>query len=202
MKLWKFLNSRIGAVFVLLIGIAVVAILVSTVLFSIWTGWIGSKLLTLSEKSDDPNCYTAIQNVATGITGALKKGFSSGSDKQTDQTLEFLNCKKKVELRDVKLVESGQKGMEKYVFKIINHSDQYLNQIRVNFSFYDEKGELLDVTNKWISEIKVLEPGQEIVLSDNRWLRKPKDSEEYQGQGSSIKGQITSFEIVKITKEK
>jgi hypothetical protein len=202
MKIWKFLNSRIGSVLVFLVGFATITIIVSTVMFSIGVGWINGNLSKLSEKANDPNSYAVVQNIASGISGSLKKGFSSGSDRQTDQTLEYLNCKKKVGLLDVKMTNSSQKGLEKYLFKVVNNSDQYISQIKVNFTFYNDKGDVLDATNKWLSEIKVLDPGQEIVLSGDRWLRKSKDSEEYEGQSSSVKGQIVSFDIIKITKEK
>lgn len=202
MKIWKFLNSRIGSALIFLAGFAAITIIVSTVMFSIGVGWINGNLSKLSEKANDPNSYAVVQNIASGISGALKKGFLSGSDSQADQTLEFLDCKKNVKLLDVKMTNSSQKGLEKYLFRIVNNSDRCISQIKVNFTFYNDNGELLDATNKWISEIKVLEPGQEIVLSDNRWLRKSKDSEEYEGRSSSIKVQIVSFEIIKMTKEK
>jgi hypothetical protein len=171
-------------------------------MFSAGVGWVNGNLSNLSEKANDPNSYAVIQNIASGISGALKKGFSSGSDSQADPTLEFLDCKKNVKLLDVKMTNSSQKGLEKYLFRIVNNSDRYISQIKVNFTFYDDKGELLDANNKWLSEIKVLDPGQEIAISDNRWLRKSKDSEDYEGQSSSVKGQITAFDIVKMTKEK
>jgi len=201
MKLWDFLNSRIGAVLVFLIGFVVVNIIVSHFVFVSRMAWISSSLKDISQKSKDPNNFSIVQNIAEGISGALKKGlgFSSNSDSQENKTVDYLNCKAKVELRDIKLTGSNQKGIEKFLFKIVNHSDQYLSQIKINFSFYDENGDLLDASNKWIAEIKILEPGQEIALSQDRWLNKLKDSEDYEKKSSNIKGVITSFEITKVT---
>ncbi len=194
MKLWDFLNSRVGAVLVLLVGLFLADIVASNVIFVSRMAWLGSSLKNISKKSEDPN--SVVQNIATGVFGALKKGVTSNSDSQENKTLDYLNCKAKVELRDIKLAESNQKNMEKFLFKIVNHSDQYLSQIKVNFSFYDEKGDLLDASNKWISEIRIFEPGQEIALSESRWLNKLKDSEEYEKNSSTIKGVITSFEAL------
>ena len=157
----------------------------------------------LQEGTSDAEKNKAIQKFAQEIATQIKEGFSAGfksneKDNKENPDAIFLKAKKNIEIKNIKYIEPKWSGNENIIYSIKNNSNQNIGSIKLNFEYY-KNGELIDCENKWISEIKILEPNQEIALSVSRKLPK-KETEEEQEQYKSdeIKIIVTGFDIKKI----
>ena len=67
--------------------------------------------------------------------------------------------------------------------------------LKLNYEFY-KGGELINVENKWISEIKILSPAEEIAMSAERSYPTGVQEEQYDlYKSDEVKIKITSFDI-------
>jgi hypothetical protein len=73
-----------------------------------------------------------------------------------------------------------------------NNSDKCVSSLKLNYEFY-KKGELIDCKNEWLSQIKILEPNQEIAITEVRSLPK-EEADNYKSDQVEVK--VTSFVII------
>lgn len=156
----------------------------------------------LEDGASDAEKTKAIRMFATEMATQIREGFSQGwsagsPDKQDEDAL-FLETKRKIEVKTVKYVDSKWPDHEKILFVLKNGSDEYVARIRVNLEFY-KNSVLIDCKNKWVNEIKILEPGQEVAVNEDRQFpKKDNEQEQQQYKSDNVKIVVTSFEIKNI----
>ena len=201
--MWKIINSPI---IVTLVGVIILGSLIKTPRLRIAPeirGAYNEINDILSDAASDAEKTKAIQDFAQEIGLQIRSGFSEGfktpddgkpGKKSEDQL--FIEIKDKIVVFDIESVTSNYSGREEFIYKIKNGSDQYIKQLRVNFEYYKGK-KLIDCKNDWISDIKLLVPGQEMALRAYRNVPK-ENGDNNPSTADEIKGVVTSFSIAKV----
>lgn len=154
----------------------------------------------LEDGASDAEKSKAIQEFVTEIGSQVREGFQAGftsAEGEDNPLKEFLDAKSDVKIEEFKFITSKWQGRDEYIYKITNKSKHHISQLRLNHEFM-KGGELVDVENKWISEIKVLAPGESVAMrGDHSYPNntKPEDQHLYKLDGVNIK--ITDFTINK-----
>jgi hypothetical protein len=123
------------------------------------------------DASSDEDKTKAIQDFAEQIASQLKEGFSagfaSGDDDKESREAKFLRTLENVQVTEIREIPSEWKGRQTVLFKIENNSEYPLSQIKVNLEYYRD-GELIDVKNESLHEIKVLDAGKSFTAKEDR----------------------------------
>ncbi len=140
---------------------------------------------------------TFAQKISTQLKTGFQIGFSSGeSSKKISPEKQFLDIKDKVEFSKVQLSSPDQSNRQEILYTVKNLSDLPIRQLRVNFEYF-RGGELIDAENNWISEVKVLAPGESFSSKQNRHPpRNVPENEIPTAIADSVKLKATSFDIV------
>lgn len=138
------------------------------------------------------------------ITAAITSPFTQMDQESEKKALEKLETLKLVKVINVKKAPWSWSRQEKIIGTIVNNSDKTLKSIKVNASFYDVKGNLIDVKNAWLGSLGFILPKQSVDFSFNRSLGTQKESEEILAsrKSASVKINVGDFNIVKTTLEK
>ncbi len=193
--MWKYINSPI-----------VIVVIAISALF-IFAGTTKPRLATeiraayeelnkiIENGASDAEKTKAIQQFAKEVATQMHNGFSDGLKSNAPQKENkdkiFVDTKQKLIISGIKKVKSEWQNGEKIIYSLKNNSDRSISNLRVNFEYY-KNGELIDCTNDWVSEVKILSPNEKIALSKNRQL--PKDPNETLNS-DKVKISITSFDI-------
>lgn len=127
------------------------------------------------EASSDGEKSKAIQAFAEDIATQLREGFQAGFDSSTKDKKEsreetFLRLKDQIALSKPEISSSSQKNMQTFIYRITNNIDVPIKQVKVNYEYY--RGDsLIDVENKWISEVKALATGESVAVKGKRYLQ-------------------------------
>ncbi len=197
--LWKSLNSPLV---VLLLGLALWPLASSmAVRWKLRT--FAREVRALAQETGDPKETGTLKllvsgwvsQVASGITGA----FSQMGEDRAETMSEYRRLRPSIRVSEVKQVESAWPGREKIVGKIANDSDKAISTVKITTMFYDASGSLIDVDNKWISEIKVIEPSTAVGFTVERTVGQ---MNEPPGQldarrSKRVEVQVADFEVVK-----
>lgn len=158
------------------------------------------------EELSDAERLGEFQRITSGIVSQITQGFRaalsqsfSGSGDRVDPIEEFRQLVPHVTISDVGKTVSQFKGRESWVAKIRNGTQQPIHQVHVSVSFYRSDGKLVDAVDKWIHEIKVLEPGQEMGVRLDRTVGNmqadPKEYETFFAERAVF--QVASFSVHK-----
>ncbi len=135
------------------------------------------------------------------ITSEITSSFMQIGQESEKKALEKLNTLKLLEVINVKTVPSSWPTKEKVIGTIVNNSDKTLKSIKVNASFYDVQGNLIDVENEWLHSLGFILPKQSVDFSLKREIgvyKKPEDEEILASRKSaSVKINVSDFDIVK-----
>ena len=131
------------------------------------------------------------QEIGTQIRMGLSEGFKSDNPQKQDKDKVYAAVKQKIDITGIKSVQSEWPTHEKIIFMLRNNSDKAISNLRLNYEYY-KKGEMIDCRNDWMSEVKILDPNQEIALSQDRTL--PKDTND-NSKSDDVKIKITSFDV-------
>lgn len=193
--MWKTVNSPIV---ITIIAIAALFVLKATMkprLASEIRGVYEELSAIVNDGASDAKKSKAIQTFVQEISAQVRDGFSTGfkstDPKKEDRDKVYLAAKQKIGISSVKIVNAEWPGREKVLFVVTNGSDRCISSLKVNYEFY-KNGELVDCKNEWVSAIKLLEPNQEIALSQDRVL--PKDAPD-NSKSNEVKVKITSFDV-------
>jgi hypothetical protein len=197
--LWRMLNSPLI--------VLIIALALWPIASSIAVRW---KLRTFShevralaqETADEKEAGTLkllvsgwVSQVASGLSG----GFSQMGEDRAKTLADFRRVRPSILVTEVKAVESSWPGREKVVGKITNNSDQAIETVKITTMFYDASGSLIDVDNKWLSDIKVIEPKTAVGFSVERSMGQgnepPAQLEARKSKRMEI--QVSDFEIAK-----
>lgn len=157
------------------------------------------QLISIAEDAgSDPEKTKVIQKFAEQIASRLKVGFSRGfssDDESENRDEKFLRVKKNINVTDVKEIQSEWQGRQSTMFRVENKSKYPITQIRVNLEFY-KNGELIDVKNEHLHEIKVLDSGESFTAKkDRKTPNQLSDAEKKEFAFDDVKVAITSFHI-------
>jgi hypothetical protein len=193
--MWKYINSPI-----------VIVILAISALF-VFAGTMKPRLANeiraayeelnkiIENGASDVEKTKAIQQFAKEVATQMHNGFSDGLKSNTPQKENkdkiFVDTKSKLIISGIKKVKSEWQNGEKVIYSLKNESDKPISNLRVNFEYY-KNGELIDCTNDWVSEVKILSPNETIALSHNRQL--PKDPNGALNS-DEVKISVTSFDV-------
>lgn len=176
--MWKMINSPV--VVVILASLLLIGVL------NLQKPRMAMELRAVSEELDkiiqeggsDSEKAKAIRDFANSIASNLKDGFSSGFGSNTNdikeldqKELAFIKVKELLTITDVKQVDSGWDSQEKHIFTIQNNSDKYITSLHVSMEYYKDDV-VVDCEEKWLSNIKILTPGEKIVIDETRRLPK------------------------------
>jgi hypothetical protein len=194
--MWKIINSPIV---IAVIAIAAVFVLKATMkpkLASEIRGLYKELNAIIEDGASDAEKTRAIKEFAQEIATQIREGFSAGFKSDVSQMEDniYIATKQKIAISGIKFVKSTWPSREKIMFVLKNNSDKYISSLKLNYEFYREN-ELVDCKNDWVSQIKILEPGQEIAISHERSLPK-EETETYKSDKVNIK--VTSFNIKKV----
>ena len=156
-KFLAIINSRLFVVIVLLVGIPFSLACTS----SVWVPLVMSGFKTpLKEISHNKDGKGPVEEFVSGIATQLIHGIqgplSHMNQGQEDEAAKDTEVAKQIEIKNVKTLLSPFGGQEKVIGTIVNGSDKSLRQIHVTASFYSAEGQLIDVNEEWLSNIKVL----------------------------------------------
>lgn len=157
------------------------------------------ELNTISgELVDNPN-NGKIKEIVSGFASQVVGGFKGAFD-NSEEMLKFKIAFTKVTLSDVKFVAADRKNKEKIIGIITNDSNELIKNIKITIMAYDEEDNLIDVTNSWLSEVKILQSSRSIGFAIERSLGEYNDSEDLLNsrKATKITATISSFDIVKI----
>jgi hypothetical protein len=160
------------------------------------------ELMSIAEEAgSDGEKTKAIQSFAEEIATQIRAGFQAGftspeKDKKESREEKFLRTKELVFLSEPEITKSSQKSTQNFMYQITNNTDAPIKQIKINYEYY--RGDsLIDVENKWISEIKALADGDRIAIKGQRYLRGYETDEELETMKfDRIDLKITDFEII------
>jgi len=191
--MWNKINSPIVITFIAIVAVFVLKATTRSDLANEIRGVYEELNSIIEEGASDTEKTKAIQQFAQEIARQIREGFSTGfHSKNRELDTVYLDTKDKIKISGVKYVKSEWPAREKIIFAVKNCSGKYIANLKLNYEYY-KKGELIDCENKWVSQIKLLEPNQEIALSQLRSLPKGEDADSY--RSDEVKVKVVSFVI-------
>ena len=150
--------------------------------------------------TDEPGkIKEVVANFATQIVEGFKAGFK-GSD---GGLIKFNEARDRIVLSNLGRGTSTWKNKEKFIGVIKNSSKYPVTQLKVNLACYSSDGKLIDVSNKWLSEIKLLTPGQSVAFKVERELGPHSLSAEElnKRKAASFEIKLISFQVTELKKQ-
>jgi|GEM_PF-6346416 hypothetical protein len=177
-KFLAFINSRLFVTIVLLIGFPLSLASTSTV----WVPLVMSGFKNpLKQISQSKNGKGPLEKFVSGISSQLIHGIqgplSQMNEGEQDKALKESEVAKQIEVKNVKTLLSSFAGSEKVIGTLVNGSDKSIRAIHLTASFYSADGQLIDVNQEWLSNIKVL-PAHQSADFTFTWRYKKEETEE------------------------
>ena len=143
---------------------------------------------------------TFVSQFIDGFNSALEAAGQGQEAKQAD----FRAAQNKVSLTEVKIVPSPFNTRERIIGVVHNGASASISNIRLNLMMYGADGQLLDVADESLNDVKVLRPGQDVGFAVDRDigesdLDKPALATR---RATTVKAQIVSFDIEQEPKAK
>lgn len=194
----KLINSPIVIAVIVIIAAFVLKAQTKPHLASEIRGAYDEIIRIAEEAGADAEKTEAIREFSEQIASQLKAGFSSGFSSGDTESREakFLRARQDVSIAEVREIQSEWNGRQTVLFKIENSSEFALSQLKVNLEFYRD-GELIDVKNETLHEIKVLDAGERVAAKkDRNTPNSLSDEEKAAFTFDEVRATITSFNIV------
>ena len=188
--MWKKINSPIVITIIVLLAVLVSKATRKPKLASEIRGAYEELSAIVEDGASDAEKSKAIQEFVQEIATQLRQGFSEGFGKDSEDKM-YVATKDKVNILGIKFIKAKYPSRERFMFVVKNTSDKNISSLRLNYEFY-KKGELIDCENTWVSQIKLLEPNQEIAISGERSL--PKEATD-NDKSDEVRIKITSFNL-------
>ena len=196
--MWNKINSPIVITIIAIASVFVLKATMKPKLASEIRGAYEELNAIIEDSASDAEKSKAIQNfvqeIGTQIRNGFAAGFKSNDSQKENKDKIYVATKGKINISGIKFVESQWTGREKFIFVVHNNSDKCISSLKLNYEYY-KNGKLIDCENEWVSQIKILEPNQEIAISEERSLPK-KEADNY--KSDEVKVTITSFDIKQI----
>ena len=151
-------------------------------------------------KTDEPGkVKEVVANFATQVVEGLKAGFKGSNN----ELRKFNEARDSIVISDLSRGTSSWKNKETFIGMIKNKSKYPVTQLKVNLAFYSSDRKLIDVSNKWLSEIKLLTPGQSVAFKVERGLGDHSLSAEElnKRKAASFEIKLISFQVKELKKE-
>jgi len=145
----------------------------------------------LEESASDMEKNEAIRRFVQEMAAQAREGFAQGFGQDKNEDKVYLDTRSNIQIKGLKFVKSQWPNREKLIFVVANKSDKYIGTLRLSYEFYRE-GTLIDCDDEWISQVKILEPGQEVAISGNRSLPKDQAADH---TSDEVRVKVISFDI-------
>jgi hypothetical protein len=200
--MWKVLNSPIVVVIVAAILLAVVMQTRKPHLAGEMRGVYDELMHIAEDGASDAKKTKAIQDFAQELAKQMREGFSAGfksaDGEKENRDVAFLAVQEKLQIEGLKSAPSQWGNRQRHLATLVNNSDKAIGQIQLHLT-YTRNGELLDVENKWLNEIKILKPGQSVAFDIERSLpSKLKEDELEAFTADKVDVMISGFDIKKL----
>jgi hypothetical protein len=195
-EIWRFVNRP------------VVIVLLALALWPVVSAWqrrltVRATLRTIVEEAqgDQRPGGKPLKELGAAITSQLTEGFASTFDKMNKDKMAklaaFNSALPQVTVSEVKAGTARFPHREKIIGSVRNGSSSAISDLRLNFMMYAQDGSLIDVDDKTLHEIKLLQPGQLVGFSVDRDLGDPKEDKAVldSRRSAKINAQVVSFEI-------
>jgi hypothetical protein len=114
---------------------------------------------------------TQLTRIFEGASKSASSGLSAGFENgQSDKAKEELAARDKLSVRNVKLVPAQSKNQERVIGTVKNDGIAAVADVRLNVSYYDKAGELIDVSSTFSSVQGVIKPGEELAFEVSRTI--------------------------------
>jgi hypothetical protein len=189
-RIWPLLNSPL---FVLLIA------------FALWpwvSGWARrfetqSTLKEMSDPAKQVGIKTAVSSLVSQLFEGVTSGFNSLNTRESAKLSNFNAVLGQVSVSDIKMVPSQFGNREKIIGSVHNGSGGPISGLRINVMMFGADGSLIDVEDKTLHDIKLLQPGQTVGFSaehDLGTLNQDKTVLEAR-KAAKVTVQVVGFEI-------
>ena len=200
--MWKALNSPIVVVIVAAVLLAVVMQMRKPRLAGELRGGYEELMHIAEDGASDARKTKAIQDFAQEIAKQMREGFSAGfkaaTGEKENKDVAFLAVQEKLQIQGLKSVPSQWGNRQRHLGTLINNSDKPIGQIHLHVT-YKREGELIDVENKWLNDIKILKPGQSFAFEIERSLPRELKGEELEAfTADSVDVMVSGFDIKKL----
>ena len=201
--MWEKINSPIIVAVVVIIALFVLKNMEKPTLATEMRGAYEEFNAILEDSSSDAEKTKAIQQFATEVGTQIREGFQAGFSNPVGEDGKpipskdklFLEAKTHIVISEFKFVPAKWGGRDEFIYRVTNKSEHHISQLRLNLEYYKD-GELVDVKNKWISEIKILPPGESIAMrGDHSYPNGTKPEDYDQFKVDDVKLLVTSFDI-------
>jgi len=203
-EIWRFVNRPI------------VIVLLALALWPVVSAWqrrlaIRATIRTIVEEAQGdqhPGGGMPLKKLGAAITSQLAEGFTSTFDKmnkeRTAKLTAFNSAAPQVTVPEVKVGTARFPNREKIIGSVRNGSSSAVSDIRLNLMMYSQDGSLIDVDDKTLHEIKLLQPGQVVGFSVERDLGDAKEDKAVldSRRSTKINAQVVGFEIPQLDSKK
>lgn len=199
--MWNKINSPIVITIIAIASLFVLKATMKPKLATEIRGAYNELTAIVEDGTSDAEKSKAIQKLIEEIGSQIRTGLSNVFESKDANKNEknpykiYLDTKRKVVISDIKYIDAKWKGRENFIFKVKNNSEKYIRSLRLNYEFYRD-GELIDVENKWISGIKILEPNQEVIIKGERsYPQGTKDEDIKKYKSTEVRITVMSFNV-------
>jgi hypothetical protein len=196
--MWKTINSPIVITIIAIVAVFILRATTKPKLASEIRGAYKELNAIIEDGGSDAEKNKAVQKfaqeMATQIREGFAEGFKSNNPQKDNKNKVYLAAKQEINISDINFVETASPTNEKVIFVLKNNSDKPMSNLKLNYEYY-KQGKLIDCENKWVHEIKIFEPNQEITLGNQRILAR-EDPNNY--RSDEVKINVTSFDIAQM----
>lgn len=151
--------------------------------------------------TDEPG---KVKEVVANFATQVVQGFKAGIKGSDDDLIKFKEARDKIVISDLGLSTSTWKNKEKFIGVIKNNSKYSITHLKVNLACYSSDDKLIDVVNQWLSDIKLLAPGESVAFKVERNLGDHSLSAEELNKRKAVtfKIKLVSFQVKELEKGK
>jgi hypothetical protein len=119
----------------------------------------------------DAGGKTQLSRIFEGVSKSASSGLSAGFENgQSDRAKEELAARDKLAVRNIKLVAGQSKNQERLIGTVKNDGAGTVSDVRLNVTYFDKDGNLLDVSSTFSSVQGAIKPGEELGFEVSRTL--------------------------------
>lgn len=153
-----------------------------------------------ASQAKDADGKSQVERIASSFVRSTTQGVKSGFEGDKGEVAkEALAVIDKIDIREVKIVESQFKGKERVIGIVRNNSDKVVQNIQLNIIFRNSAGALMDVSSSFSRINGTLKPAAEIGFETDRSIGDSKSTEEDLAKNRSSTAVVTiqSLQIIK-----
>lgn len=153
---------------------------------------------TLKSELDEKKIKSNFSEFTKQIISGVQEGFRQSSLKTDVKNEEFKEARKLVNVKVIRKGVSSWRTKEKYLLTITNNSEKSVKSIRIVSTYFNQASEIIDVNEKWMSSIKMMEPKESINFAVERSIGAHNNSDEdlEKNKSKSVEVKVLSFDLI------